>query len=117
MNFKWKSYLATIALSVFSVFQVQSQFINSSYVSYNPPIFHAIAPDPYTFEMKGVLVGQGVLTEASTSVRLQPDHENIWRYFASTVPAWYKGRVVENLFFRFRYAQKLVIFSLTAYNV
>ena len=60
-------------------------------------VFHAIEPDPITYEMNGVLVGTGGLTEACTSTRYTPDHEDVFRPYGSTLPAYWKGRVVENL--------------------
>jgi len=66
-------------------------------VGFNTLAFHALTYDPVTFEVLPVKTGIGDLTEARTGAIEQYDHENIWRSFASGVPAWVGGRVVENV--------------------
>lgn len=58
--------------------------------------FHALAPDPDTYEMKGVLVGTGGLTTTHTATIYAPDADGIYRPFAANEPVWEGGRVVQN---------------------
>jgi hypothetical protein len=61
------------------------------------PAFHALTPDPLTYEMKGVLAGTGDLTTTHTADLYAPDHEGVYRAFEANEPVWAGGRVVRNL--------------------
>jgi len=61
------------------------------------PAFHALTPDPDTYEMQGVLVGTGGLTTTHTATLYAPDFEGVQRSFAANEPVWSGGRRVRNL--------------------
>jgi len=62
-----------------------------------PLVFHALTPNPTTYEMQGVLTGSGGLTEARVGELLARDFENTYRTFPTLTPVYQGGRVVENL--------------------
>jgi hypothetical protein len=64
--------------------------------SFGPP-FHALAPDPTTKEMKGVLVGTGSMTTTHTSVAYALDKDGVYRNFDANEPVWSGGRTVRNI--------------------
>jgi hypothetical protein len=71
-----------------------SQFTHSHAEAASGPAFHALTPDPLTYEMKGVLTGTGGLTTTHTADLYTPDFEGVYRKFAANEPVWAGGRVV-----------------------
>lgn len=54
--------------------------------------FHALAPDPTTYEMTGVLKGVGSMTVARTTMQYVLDADGVYQTITANNPAWYGAR-------------------------